>query len=186
MISILKEAEAELFLEDNFLCPAHLFQQILKETPWVQNDIRIFGKTQKEPRLTMWYGPPYKYSSIQWPEAKLPQYLDVLRQQLTALLDFEFNSILLNYYRTGNDSMGWHSDNEKEIDHSMIASLSLGGTRKMQFRSKISNRKAEILLHHNSLLVMKNFQTNWQHAIPKSKTLGEPRINLTFRRIIQG
>lgn len=185
MISIFKEANAELLLEDNYSCPEDLFQILLSQTPWVQNDIQVFGKVHKEPRLTMWYGPPYRYSNIHWPEAKLPLYLNLIMDDLSSKLQFDFNSVLLNYYRTGNDSMGWHSDNEKEIDATMIASLSLGGTRKMQFRSKQNNQKAEVLLHHNSLLVMKEFQTDWQHAIPKSNTLGQPRINLTFRRIIQ-
>lgn len=159
------------------------FDRLQAELPWQQNDIRVFGKVHQEPRLTCWFGPAYHYSSIQWPAAPLPSLLEDIRIQLTQASDFAFNAVLANFYRNGQDSMGWHSDNEPEIDSSLIASATFGGKRILKFRRKSNKQTIDIELLDRSLLLMHNMQTDWQHALPKSKTRTAPRINLTFRRI---
>lgn len=183
MITLFSNGDEALWLEENFIKDAALFEALQRNIDWKQNHIHIFGKQHLEPRLTQWFGPPYRYSSIQWAANPFPTDLEILRKRLSLELDFDFNAVLLNYYRSGADGMGWHSDNEKEMNAELIASISLGAARKICFRSKISGQKMEFILPINSLLVMKNFQLNWQHSIPKSKKQLPPRINLTFRNI---
>jgi alkylated DNA repair dioxygenase AlkB len=160
------------------------FELLQQTLPWQQNEIRVFGRLHSEPRLTCWFGPAYKYSSIQWTEASMPPLLVDIRHELQQTTDFPFNAVLANYYRNGNDSMGWHSDNESEIDTSLIASVTFGGKRMFKLRNRLTGQKIDLELLDSSLLLMHNMQNDWQHAIPKSKTRNEPRINLTFRRII--
>jgi alkylated DNA repair dioxygenase AlkB len=160
------------------------FELLKHELPWQQNDIRVFGKLYKEPRLTCWFGPSYKYSSIQWPEAAFPGLINEIAMQLNGVADLSFNAVLANYYRSGNDSMGWHSDNEPEMDKSLIASVTFGGKRIFKMRNRSNGQKIDFELADSSLLIMRHMQDNWQHAIPKSKTRIEPRINLTYRRIV--
>lgn len=155
-----------------------------RQIPWRQNEIRIFGKTHLEPRLTAWCGPAYKYSSIQWPESPWIPILEQLKTELITQTGFEFNAVLCNLYREGTDSMGWHSDDEKEIDSHLIASVSLGAERVFRIRKKGSSTSQGILLEHGSLLLMEDFQQKWQHCIPRSKKVENPRLNLTFRRIM--
>jgi len=153
------------------------------DLPWQQNEIRVFGKLHKEPRLTCWFGPAYKYSSIQWPETDLPEIMNELKLKLEHAVGFAFNAVLANYYRSGEDSMGWHSDNETEMDSSLIASVTFGGSRTFRFRNKQNGQTMSLELHDRSLLIMAHMQDEWQHAIPKTKRPVLPRINLTFRRI---
>ncbi|MFN5620366.1 MAG: alpha-ketoglutarate-dependent dioxygenase AlkB family protein [Flavobacteriales bacterium] len=160
------------------------FDRLAGELPWQQNEIRVFGKTHLEPRLTCWFGPAYRYSSIQWPEAPLPDLINEIRSQLHSATDFSFNAVLANFYRNGNDSMGWHSDNEPEIDQQLIASVTFGGKRVFKFRRKSDQKVVDIELLDRSLLLMHHMQQDWQHALPKSKTRMSPRINLTFRSIV--
>jgi alkylated DNA repair dioxygenase AlkB len=160
------------------------FERLQTELPWQQNDIHVFGKVHQEPRLTCWFGPSYRYSSIQWPAAPLPILIHDIQTELTQASDFPFNAVLANFYRNGEDSMGWHSDNEPEIDSSLIASATFGGKRIFKFRRKSDRQTINIELLDRSLLLMHAMQTHWQHALPKSKTRTAPRINLTFRSII--
>ena len=159
------------------------FDQLKNELPWQQNEIRVFGKLHQEPRLTCWFGPSYKYSSVQWNEAPIPNELTPLTERIASISNFTFNAVLANYYRDGSDSMGWHSDNEPEMDSSLIASVSFGGTRSFRFRNKLSGQTISMELLDRSLLLMCNMQQEWQHALPKSKRALQPRINLTFRKI---
>mgnify|MGYP003858772263 CR=1 FL=1 len=167
--------------------------EILDEVEFVQNKIKLFGKEHLEPRLTAWFGPPYKYSNIQWTDKLIPPKLSALQSRLAELhtpphvqlANYLFNSVLCNYYRDGSDSMGWHSDDEPEMDTTFIASVSFGAERIIKFRNKNSKEKLELKLESGSLLLMKNFQANWQHSVPKSKRVSTPRLNLTFRRILQ-
>ncbi|WP_306639886.1 alpha-ketoglutarate-dependent dioxygenase AlkB family protein [Sanyastnella coralliicola] len=157
---------------------------LINRVSWRQNDIKMYGKVFQEPRLTAWYGPPYRYSSIQWEEQAFPDFLESLRVRLSALAKFEFNAVLLNYYRDGQDHMGWHRDNEKEIDHQVIASVSFGTSRTFRMREKETKEKFDIELEDRSLLLMKHMQERYEHMIPKRARVHEARINLTFRRII--
>jgi alkylated DNA repair dioxygenase AlkB len=159
------------------------FDELEKELPWQQNEIRVFGKLHREPRLTCWFGPAYKYSSIQWPDTEFSPLANELKERLQQTFDFPFNAALGNYYRSGDDSMGWHSDDEPEMDRSLIASVTFGGTRTFRFRNKNTGATISQELHDRSLLLMVHMQDDWQHALPKSKRKNAPRINLTFRRL---
>lgn len=168
----------------NFMSDEHLLPKLLKEIDWQQNQIRIFGKSHPEPRLTAWFGPPYTYSSISWPPKEMPGFLAEIIAKINDIKPFEYNAVLLNQYRNGNDSMGWHRDNEKEIDSKLIASLSLGASRKFKLRHRHKALQHELMLHHGDLLLMENMQEHWEHSIPKSSIIHQTRINLTFRHII--
>ncbi len=181
--NILNE-DGKLLYFPQFLNGDYWFEQLQNNIPWQQNEIKIFGKIHPEPRLTAWFGPPYKYSSISWPAAPIPGLLQEIMQKIQQLDTFPFNAVLLNYYRNGNDSMGWHRDNEKEIDQTLIASISLGAPRKFKLRHRTKNLKHEMELKHGDLLMMQNLQEHWEHAIPKQSKIQEARINLTFRRIL--
>lgn len=166
-----------------------LYEAFLKDIPWKQEQIKMFGQWINMPRLTAWMGDPeavYQYSGLI--NTPLPWNAQVLRLKnlLESTLDTTFNSVLLNYYRDGNDSMGWHSDNEPELGTlPTIASISLGAVRKIRFRPTGGGKSLGLDLPHGSLLVMRGLtQSNWQHALPKTK-LSEGRINLTFRKVIR-
>jgi alkylated DNA repair dioxygenase AlkB len=161
------------------------FNILNREVEWRQNSIRIFGNVLPEPRLTAWYGLEYRYSNIQWPEREFPSFLIPLKEEVERHCNFEFNSVLLNLYRDGQDSMGWHRDNEPEMDQSVIASVSFGASRKFKLKERKGTEKMDVLLESGSLLIMNDLQENWLHAIPKTKLCASPRINLTFRRIMR-
>jgi len=167
-----------------------MYESFVSDVQWVHREIMIFGKRIKEPRLTAWYGDEeasYKYSGIELkPLPWYPKLLD-LKKRIETFTEQPFNSVLFNWYRDGNDSMGWHSDDEKELGlNPVIASLSLGEARDFQFRRKDDhNVKKQITLKSGSLLVMSGeMQTYWQHQTPKRKRINEGRINLTFRKIL--
>jgi alkylated DNA repair dioxygenase AlkB len=164
--------------------PDQIFQQLLSNVDWQQRKIRMFGKWHDEPRLTAWFGPAYQYANVQWPKTEMPDLLDPLLQAVKERASFPFNAVLLNYYRNGNDSMGWHRDNEPEIDDRCIASVSFGAERIFSVRNKMSKATHRLLLQNGSLLLMINAQKEWEHALPKRKKLTEARLNLTFRRVI--
>jgi len=167
-----------------------LFALLKAQAEWDQKAIRIFGKDVPEPRLTAWYGERsavYTYSGISMNPLPWLPCLQTLRNQVEELCVTRFNSALLNFYRNGQDSMGWHRDNEKELGHHpVIASVSLGAMRSFQIREyRDKNKKLELQLNHGSLLLMRgNMQENWQHAVPKRKNCVEERINITFRKIV--
>ena len=160
------------------------FDLLKTKLNWSQKQIKVFGKTHNEPRLTAWFGPEYSYSSITWKSVPFPELLKPALAKISETADFEFNAALFNYYGDGADSMGWHSDDEKEMDSSCIASISLGESRRFLLRKKQDHQqKKEFLLKNNDLLLMKNIQENWQHSIPKTSRSLTGRINITFRRI---
>ncbi|MDG1781079.1 MAG: alpha-ketoglutarate-dependent dioxygenase AlkB [Flavobacteriales bacterium] len=156
---------------------------IMDSISWKQNDITIFGKTLPEPRLTAWFGPAYGYSSIQWPQAAFPPNLFALKEKVENIAQSKFNGCLVNLYRNGNDSMGWHRDNEKEIDQTCIASLTLGEARDFKVRHRTTKEMLTIKLEHGSLLIMENLQEDYEHSLPKRKGVLLPRINMTFRQL---
>ena len=186
----LPDAELEYF--PNFLTKVKadlLLQKLLKEIRWQQQNIKLFGKEIPQPRLTAFYaekGISYTYSGLQLNPTDFSSELWELKQKTEALSGFIFNTCLANLYRDGNDSMGWHADDEKVLGKNpVIASISLGGIRRFQLKHKTNkNLKENIDLNHGSLLIMKgSMQHFWKHQLPKTKKEVLPRINLTFRKI---
>lgn len=163
------------------------FAGLVEETPWEHRHIVLFGKEVLQPRLACWYGDhAYSYSGIRLEPRAWTDRLRVLRDRCSAQSGVEFNSCLVNLYRDGRDSMGWHADDESELGREpVIASLSLGDTRVFRMRHKESKTLVEISLEHGSLLVMSGLmQQCWVHEIPKTKKPVGQRINLTYRTIV--
>lgn len=155
---------------------------------WQQDTIKMYGKEVKIPRLHGWYGEKeaaYAYSGITLQPKSWTTELLELKSKCEALAEVKFNSVLVNYYRDGQDSMGWHSDNESELGQQpVIASVSLGQARDFDFRHIKTKQKIRLTLTSGSLLIMAgNTQTFWQHAVPKRTASMSGRINLTFRCI---
>lgn len=163
--------------------------KLRSEIPWQQDEITVFGKTHPQPRLTALFGnegKPYAYSGIVMQPHPWTPLLLYIKEAVESVCSEHFTTVLLNCYRDGRDSNGWHADNEKELGRNpVIASLSLGAER--YFHLRHNSGKADtlkILLEHGSLLIMKGTtQHFWKHQIAKTaKPIGE-RINLTFRII---
>lgn len=156
---------------------------------WETHRIRIFGREHDSPRLSCWIGDAgasYVYSRVRFEPRPWPPALALLRARIDHASGVAMNSVLANLYRSGQDAMGWHSDDEPELGaRPVIASLSLGGTRRFRFRHRRDHSKTfAIELPHGSLLLMSgDTQANWQHALPRTARPVAPRLNLTFRRI---
>lgn len=168
-----------------------LLHELIDNITWRQEEVTIYGKTHLQPRLSAWYGGKqldYSYSGITLQPQLWNQTLIDLKTRIESLVGQGFNSVLLNYYRDHRDSMGMHSDDEAELGKQpMIASLSLGEERTLVFRHKYRKDLTTIKLPlpSGSLLVMKGSTQNyWKHGISKQKHGCGPRVNLTFRRII--
>tara|TARA_A100001037_G_scaffold290073_1_gene302489 strand:+ start:1305 stop:1964 length:660 start_codon:yes stop_codon:yes gene_type:complete len=166
-----------------------LLEQLRKEVRWQQEKVKIYGQVHKLPRLTAWYGDEgitYTYSGITVDPLYWIDPLLEIKARVEDISGCSFNSVLLNRYRDGSDSVSWHSDDEQELGPCPpIGSVSFGETRSFQMKHKVCNKKQKIILRHGSYLLMKgNTQRNWLHQIPKSKHLLGERINLTFRHII--
>jgi len=186
--------DAEVYFWPQFFAAqerSRYWQELTSTVAWQQDKIKMFGKELLLPRLTAWYGDSgksYSYSGLHLkPLAWLPVLL-TLKETLVQVTGIAFNSVLLNYYRTGQDSMGWHSDDEPELGpNPVIASISFGETRRFYFRHKYNTTlpKQKIDLLPGSLLLMQGpTQHYWQHQIPKMAKVPGDRINLTFRVII--
>jgi alkylated DNA repair dioxygenase AlkB len=165
------------------------FKILLNQIEWQQDDIKVFGKIYKQPRLTALYGindAPYRYSGITMFPKPFNSVLKEIKTRIEEITNVKFTTVLLNYYRDGSDSNGWHSDDEKELGQNpVIVSISLGAERTFRLRhKKDKTKKKNLTLQHGSLLLMAGeTQHHWQHCIPKSKKDIKPRINLTFRVI---
>jgi len=166
-----------------------LFEKLTENIIWRQESIIIFGRKVLTPRLTAWYGDAgavYKYSGVSFDPLPWTEELLYIKSKAEALAGTTFNSVLLNLYRDGSDSMGWHSDDEPELGRDpIIASVNLGEARRFDLRLKTDHhQKLQILLEDGSVLVMKGeLQHYWQHQVAKSAKVKRPRINLTFRTI---
>ena len=173
--------------------PSPLFYHLVTELPWQADIVTLFGKTHITTRQIIWMGDSdidYQYSghvrqTIPWTDTvfHVKQHIE---QQLSELgIDADFNSCLLNYYPSGEDGMGYHADDEKELGtQPIIASLSLGATRKFVFKHKKTQDKVELYLESGQLIVMHgDTQSFWKHSITKTKTVATGRISLTFRQI---
>lgn len=175
------------------LCDAGAAQQwyerLQREIPWEHHHLRLFGRAIAAPRLSCWIGDAdavYRYSGTRFEPHPWTPACAELRARLQALCDENYNSVLCNLYRDGRDSMGWHSDNERELgSRPSIASLSFGAPRRFLIRHRRDpDQRLEIDLASGSLLVMAgDTQRNYRHALPKSAHAPGPRINLTFRRV---
>lgn len=184
--------DAEVYYYPNYFTKEEsdtFFQELLKETIWQQDDITIFGKTMPVPRLTALYGDvdrPYRYSGISMQPHPWTPTLLIIKERIESVSKVSFTSVLLNLYRTGQDSNGWHADDEKELGvNPVIGSVSFGAERPFHMRHKQDKAiKEKILLRHGSYLLMAGeTQHHWHHQIAKTKKEIEPRINLTFRVI---
>lgn len=163
------------------------FKQLKEEIPWQQDEITVYGKTHLQPRLTALFGndgKQYRYSNIVMQPHKWNALLMHIKNQLEQVCPSNFTTVLLNFYRDGKDSNGWHADNEKELGQNpIIASISFGAERSFHLQHNTRKEcKLKIELQHGSLLVMSGTtQHYWKHQIPKTtRPIGE-RINLTYR-----
>jgi len=168
-----------------------LLASLREQVRWEVHRIRMFGRWVDSPRLSCWIGDAgtgYVYSGARFEPRPWPEALSALRPRIDEAAGVAMNSVLANLYRDGRDAMGWHSDDEPELGlRPVIASLSLGGTRRFLFRHRREPAlKHELALEHGSLLLMAgDTQREWKHALPRTARPVSPRINLTFRRILQ-
>ncbi|KUG06097.1 alpha-ketoglutarate-dependent dioxygenase AlkB family protein [Solirubrum puertoriconensis] len=188
--------QADVWFDAAFLPPdeaAALLHELSATIAWRQEPIRMFGREVLQPRLIAWHGDAgatYRYSGLQLEPEPFTPTLHALRLRLQQATGAAYNSVLLNLYRNGADSMGWHADDEPELGPTpIIASLSLGATRRFRLRPKAKTsfeaKPVSLELTSGSLLLMQGAtQQNWQHALPKTAQAVGPRLNLTFRRII--
>jgi len=169
-----------------------LMLRLQKEIPWQQEHLRIAGKLRAVPRLQCWMGDQashYGYSGVRLTPVPWNETASLIHERVSALSGLVFNSVLINYYRDGQDSVAWHADDEAELGkRPIIASVSLGAERQFQLKQKNRSpaKKFQLMLRHGSLLIMgETMQQHWLHQLPKVKGLAEPRINLTFRNIVE-
>ena len=167
-----------------------LLLELRDTTAWRQEAFKLYGKSVYFPRLTAWYGDPrasYFYSGIRNVPLPWTPAIWEVKRAVEPAAGVEFNSVLLNRYRTGKDSVSWHADDEPEFgERPVIASVSFGSTRLFQLKHKKRKElKASIELAHGSLLIMRGgTQANWLHQVPKTARPVEERLNLTFRAIV--
>lgn len=183
---------AELELIEAFYSASEserLYQRLLREQNWPDNRYTVAGRQFTLPRLQTWHADPgivYSYSNNLLQTRPWTPLLYAIRAKIEDLLNYRFNSVLVNLYRNGEDYVGWHADNEPELgDRPFIASLTFGAERQFAFRHKQSFEQGQVLLRSGSLLVMQpDFQHHWLHSIPMQKNVSRERINLTFRKVL--
>lgn len=180
-----------------------LFQALLGQIDWQSRSIRMFGRVLKQPRLIAFQGDEgvcYRYSGGDYIAQPWHPDLLALHSKLKYFVlsqlnliekkpehEVQFNSVLINRYRNGKDSMGWHADDEKTLGRNpVIASISLGAQRRFVFRARTGKARYELLPKHGSLILMAgDLQHHWQHQLPKTQKVIQERINLTFRTVIE-
>ena len=165
------------------------FDLLLQKIVWENDEVIIFGMHIVTKRKVAWYGDSnylYTYSNTTKQALSWSKELLELKQIVEKLTETKFNFCLLNLYHSGNEGIGWHSDDEESLEpNSTIASLSLGAQRKFSFKHKQTKQTISLVLEHGSLLIMKDAtQTYWLHTLLESKAISGPRINLTFRTMI--
>ena len=176
---ILNEQEAASYLD-----------LLLNTIEWKNDEAIIFGKKIITKRKVAWYGEkPFAYTYSKTTKLALPWTKELLnlKNKVEQETGETFNSCLLNLYHDGNEGMAWHSDGEKDLKkNGAIVSLSFGSERKFAFKHKETKKKVELILEHGSLVLMKDeTQSNWLHRLPPTKSSMQPRVNLTFRTIIE-
>lgn len=168
-----------------FIKEQALLQTLLNELPLKQEEINLGFKNVLMPRLTSWHADKsYKYSGKTFKPSPWTENLLLIKTKVEEKSAFIFNSVLVNYYRNGNDSISWHADDEPEMDDTCIASISLGAPRRFLFKNNISNDITEYELGNGDLLLMYGCQKVYKHSIPKTKKQVLPRLSLTFRNIL--
>ncbi len=187
--------QGETYLYPGFFSPKKsdlYFQQLQQNLEWKREPIKMFGKMVMQPRLTALYGEPdrpYGYSGISMRPLVWTSELLEIKKTIESFTGDQFTHVLCNLYRDGQDSMGWHRDNEAVLGRNpSIASVTFGVTRVFQIRHYESkSHKTDIPLTHGSLLLMRGeSQHYWEHQLPKSKKVFGTRINLTFRKLLSG
>ncbi|WP_119631459.1 alpha-ketoglutarate-dependent dioxygenase AlkB family protein [Methylocaldum marinum] len=183
--------DGELYFVENFVSREEadsIHARLRQDLAWREEEIVMFGRRVKVPRLVCWYGDAgavYRYSGVDHEPLPWTETLLALKVRIESFCGRQFNSVLGNLYRDGLDSMGWHSDKEKELGpNPFIASLSFGAERRFKLRHNKTGEVLEIALTHGSLLLMGGrLQHGWRHSVPKAREPGAARINLTFRTI---
>jgi alkylated DNA repair dioxygenase AlkB len=185
--------QGEAFLFQQFFtkteCEVY-FEELLNGIEWKQEPIKIFGKEVMQPRLTAWYGDsnkPYTYSGITMKPLRFTPALLAIKEKIEPLAKVKFTSALLNLYRDGKDSMGWHRDNEKELGtNPVIGSVSFGAARTFKLRHYENKKELRTieLINGSFLLMAGETQHYWEHQISKTSNQVGPRINITFRVIL--
>ena len=170
------------------------FHRLRIQTQWQQSTIRVAGRPVNIPRLNAWYGDVganYHYSGLAFTPLPWTRTLGALKNRLQHSvlddeLDLDFNSALLNLYRHGDDSVAWHTDDEAELGaQPLIASISLGASRRFLFKRRDGSQRQQIDLKHGSLMIMlPPMQSHWLHCLPKTKIAKTARINVTFRQVL--
>jgi alkylated DNA repair dioxygenase AlkB len=164
-----------------------LFEQLLRTLPFEQRSVTLFGKPVMQPRLIAWCGDvPYRYSGLTLPPREIPACLTLMMAKVSEVAGVPFNHVLLNLYRSGRDAMGMHADNERELGPApVVATLSLGATRRFVLVARQGKHRAEYQLGDGSLLVMGGrCQTEYVHGIPKTHQPVARRLSLTFRHVV--
>jgi len=185
--------DGSAILHEQFLDPTQAdcaFRELHETNPWESHDIIGFGKKDREPRLSTWHaddGVRYTYSNLERIPVPWTPVLRKLRELCERVSGATFNSVLVNLYRDGNDGVGWHADDEPENGpEPVIASLSLGASRRFDFQHRVLKRVESVQLNSGDLVVMSGAsQSQWLHRIAKTKRPVGPRINLTFRKVIR-
>ncbi len=168
----------------------HYMERMMNAIEWRNDEAVIYGKHIITKRKVAWYADKqydYTYSNITRKALLWTPELLELKQLVEEKSGHIFNSCLLNLYHTGDEGMAWHSDDEKALGkNTVIASVSLGAERMFWFKHKATKEKAGMLLQHGSLLIMAGTtQSHWQHRLPPTKKINQPRVNLTFRTMIE-
>jgi alkylated DNA repair dioxygenase AlkB len=164
------------------------YEYLLNKLPWKGGRIKLFGKEHDIPRKQVFFADEelsYSYSGKSLQKSQWDDRVTQIRSIVEEHTDTKYNACLANLYRDGNDSNGWHADNERELgDDPVIASLSFGVSRKFHLKHNFTKEKMSFELSHGSLLIMGGaMQHHWKHQIPKSKKVQDARVNLTFRKL---
>lgn len=168
------------------------FPLLREAIDWEQRSVTVYGKTYPQPRLTRWYGPvPYRYSGLTWEAKPLPEAIQALLGRVRGATGHPFDCVLCNLYRDGQDTVGWHADDEPLFGppgESVVASLSFGATRPFSLKPRpgAPGTPLSFPLAHGDLFVMpKGAQEVYLHSVPRVRAPTGPRINLTFRKVHQ-
>lgn len=176
--------DGEAWLYPNFFTDLDL-SELQSLIHWETQQLFMYGQWVEPKRLVCLYtDKEHRYNAVTHKVLDWPHSLLQLADKITAIHNEKFNAVLCNLYRDGTDYVGWHSDDETNMDQSCIASVSVGATRSFKFRHKATKEQVSVELEQGDLLLMRYCQQHWHHALPKRLKVDTPRINLTFRRII--